>query len=156
MHLQANPAVPDPRGTWRKSEAWKGVLLGAQRTPAYLAESRMRPFIYSGSWYKSVQPHGLRVGSGLGMLSKSFGRHWSLYFPNSFLETVPSLTHEIQLSLWLYQDALPNQQSGEQGKWRKKNAQGTWGVRTVKSHTFRDALSKNKLITLTAFFPEKQ
>jgi len=45
------------------------------------------------------------------------------------------------------------QRTGQTGK---DKSTVTRGVRTVKSHTFRDALSKNKLITLTAFFPEKQ
>jgi len=37
----------------------------------------------------------------------------------------------------------------------KDKCTGTGKVRTAKPHTFGDALSKNKLITLTAFFPEK-
>lgn len=83
MHLQAKLALPDP---WRKPSATKGVLLGAQRASMYLAKSRMSPSA-AGHGTRSVQPRVLRGGSRLGILSKTFGRRWSSYFPNNFLET---------------------------------------------------------------------
>lgn len=152
-------AVPDLRDKRGKPSSMKSVLLGAQSAPNYPAKGRTRSFVCSAAGHgtRYVQPRVLRGGSRFGMLSRTFGSCRSFCFPNNFWETVPPHTDRWDMAKpVLLSGCSLKQTMWRRGQMRKDKCMGTWCVRTVKSHTFRDALSKNKLITLTAFFPEKQ
>lgn len=124
VYWQVKWVVPHPRHKRGRASSRKGVL-GAKTAPNCPAKGRTRSSVCSAAGHgtRSVQPHVLRGGSRLGMLSGTFGSGWYFYFPNNFWETVPStLIHEIWPSLCLHQVALPNRQHGEEGRWGKTNA----------------------------------
>ena len=124
-------------------------LLDAQTAPACTAKSSMRLCVCTRSCYKICTARCTQGGLRLGMPNKTFERHWFFFiFTTISWKWFPCWCVQ-------YSPGCGCIRTLSQTAAQRKEHTGTGKVRTAKPHTFGDALSKNKLITLTAFFPEK-